>query len=168
MKLRGCIFDLDGTLLNTLPVCYAGFRSTLRKFCGREYSDQEIGALFGPSEEGIFKALLSEKWEEGLQHYLDIYAKAHAGYAEPFSGIPRLLTALSKRDIRLGIVSGKGPGSMALSLQYSGLAKYFEIVQTGSEKGAKKPEHIREILKLWEFAPNEVAYIGDEIGRAHV
>jgi phosphoglycolate phosphatase-like HAD superfamily hydrolase len=66
-----------------------------------------------------------------LRHYLDAYAEAHTGYTEPFPGIPRLLTVLNKRKIRLGIVSGKGPGSMAISLQYSGLEKYFEVVQTG-------------------------------------
>src|SRR6266540_1983478 len=105
MKIKGVIFDLDGTLLNTLPVCYSGFRSTLLKFLGREYSDAEISTLFGPSEEGVLKRLLPDKWEESLQYYLDAYDQAHLEYAEPFPGIEAALALLTERNIRLAIVS---------------------------------------------------------------
>ncbi|ADY57041.1 HAD-superfamily hydrolase, subfamily IA, variant 1 [Syntrophobotulus glycolicus DSM 8271] len=161
MNIRGCIFDLDGTLLNTLPVCYMGFRSTLLRYTGREYTDQEIRSLFGPSEEGVLKKLLPGDWQEALQHYLDAYEKIHETYTEPFPGIEQLLSLLTERKLRLGIVSGKGPGTMAISLRYSGLGKYFEVVQTGSVSGADKPEQIGKVLDLWKLAPREVAYIGD-------
>ncbi|MGC7872978.1 HAD family hydrolase [Desulfosporosinus sp. SYSU MS00001] len=161
MKLKGFIFDLDGTLLNTLPVCYTGFRKVLLKFLGREYSDQEIAALFGPSEEGVFKKVLPDRWEEGLQSYLEEYDQAHAEFAKPFPGIEDALELLLQRGIKLAIVSGKGPGSMSISLRHSGLGRYFELVITGSEQGADKPKHIKEILQAWDVSPFEVAYIGD-------
>ncbi|BBB89528.1 MAG TPA: HAD family hydrolase [Methylomusa anaerophila] len=161
MRIRGIIFDMDGTLLDTLPVCYSGFRSTLLKFLGREYSDAEISALFGPTEEGVFKKLLPDKWEESLQHYLAAYDEAHCEYSEPFPGIKAALTLLTERNIRLAIVSGKGPGTMAISLRHSGLGELFEVVQTGSEHGADKPAHIKKVLSVWNYNPRDVAYIGD-------
>lgn len=161
MKLKGFIFDLDGTLLNTLPVCYTGFRKVLQTFLGREYSDKEIAALFGPSEEGVFKKILPERWEECLQLYLDEYDRAHPQFAEPFPEIENALKLLLKRGIKLAIVSGKGPGSMEISLKHSGLGRYFELVITGSEQGASKPSHINEVLKVWNYSPHEAAYIGD-------
>lgn len=161
MKLKGFIFDLDGTLLNTLPVCYIGFRSTLLKFMGREYSDAEIRSLFGPTEEGVFMKLLPDKWEKCLQHYLEEYEKAHKPYSKPFAGIEDSLRLLAQRKIRLGIVSGKGSGTMAISLRHSGLGKYFDVVQTGSVRGASKPAHIRMVVDSWNLAPHEVAYVGD-------
>lgn len=161
MKLKGFIFDLDGTLLNTLPVCYIGFRKVLLKFMGREYTDQEIAALFGPSEEGIFKKFFPDRWEECLESYLDEYDKAHPNFADPFPGIEDALKLLLQREIKLGIVSGKGLGSMAISLKHSGLGKYFEIIISGSEHGANKPTHINEVLRTWNYKPQDVAYIGD-------
>lgn len=161
MKLKGFIFDLDGTLLNTLPVCYIGFRKTLRNFLNREYSDKEIAALFGPSEEGIFKKIFPDRWEECLQTYLDEYDRAHPPFAEPFPGIEDALKLLQQRGTKLAIVSGKGPGSMDISLRHSGLSRYFELVITGSEHGADKPTHINEVLKVWNYSPQDVAYIGD-------
>lgn len=161
MKLKGLIFDLDGTLLDTLPVCYIGFRVALKRFLNRDYTDGEIDQLFGPSEEGIFKKLVPEKWEDCLKTYLKAYDKVHPDYAEPFPGIEQALDSLQKRKVKLAIVSGKGPRSMELSLKHSGLAKYFEVVETGSEQGPVKPSRIKRVLGIWDSSPSEVAYIGD-------
>ncbi len=160
MPLKGFIFDLDGTLLDTLPVCYAGFRATLRRYLGREYSDPEIAALFGPSEAGIFQTLLPDRWQEALRDYLDEYERAH-GESVTFTGIPTALAGLRERSIRLAIVSGKGRGSLDISLRYSGLGEFFEIVIAGSDRGARKPDHLRQVLEAWGYAPEEVAYVGD-------
>ncbi|MDA8229083.1 MAG: HAD family hydrolase [Desulfitobacterium hafniense] len=161
MKLKGFIFDLDGTLLNSLPVVNTCFHSTLHKFSGRHYSDKELASLFGPSEEGIFKQLFPDLWKESLQFYLDEYDRIHLEYANPFPGVIEALTILQERKMKLAIVSGKGPGSMEISLKHSGLKPFFEVIITGSEHCASKPEHIKEVLKKWNYSPEEVAYVGD-------
>ncbi|ODA43002.1 HAD family hydrolase [Desulfosporosinus sp. BG] len=161
MKLKGLIFDLDGTLLNTIPVCYGGFRKTLLEFTGREYSDQEIAAMFGPTEDGIFKKLFPSVWKESLESYLVEYDRIHPEYAEPFNGVLEALALLQERRIKLALVSGKGPGSMKISLKHSGLGGFFEVVKTGSEERASKPEHLKEVLKIWGYSPEEIAYVGD-------
>ncbi|MDO0822304.1 HAD family hydrolase [Desulfosporosinus nitroreducens] len=161
MKLKGFIFDLDGTLINSLPVVRTSFGRTLLKFSGREYSDKELSSLFGPSEEGIFKKLYPDLWRESLQFYLDEYDRLHVDYAEPFPGIIEALNLLQERKIKLALVSGKGAGSMEISLKHSGLEHFFEKIITGSEHRASKPDHIRQILDLWHFSPEEVAYVGD-------
>jgi pyrophosphatase PpaX len=161
MKIKGLIFDLDGTLLDTLPVCYIGFRTALKEFVHRDYSNEDINQLFGPSEEGIFQRLVPEQWEECLECYLETYDKVHPEYSDPFPGIEKALTLLLARKIKLAIVSGKGPKSMDLSLKHSGLGKYFSVVETGFEHGPDKPSRIRKVLESWVFDPSEVAYIGD-------
>ena len=61
MKLKGIMFDLDGTLGDTLPVCFASYRRVFREFLGCHYSDHEITALFGPTEEGIIQQLVPDQ-----------------------------------------------------------------------------------------------------------
>lgn len=158
--LKGLIFDLDGTLVNTLPACYRGFRATLRQYLGREYSDQEIAALFGPSEEGVFQRLLPGSWQEAMEDYLREYERAHE-QVQLFVGIESALKGLRNRKTPLAIVSGKGAGSMAISLRHARLTPYFNPIITGSESGATKPAHLRQVLQQWGFAPGEVAYVGD-------
>ncbi|KUO74186.1 MAG: haloacid dehalogenase [Desulfosporosinus sp. BRH_c37] len=161
MNLKGFIFDLDGTLINSLPVVRTSFNTTLLKFSGRVYADKELSALFGPSEDGIFKKLFPELWSEVLQFYLNEYDRIHVHYAKPFPGIVAALTLLQERKMKLALVSGKGSGSMEISLKHSGLKQFFELIITGSEHQASKPEHIKQVLALWNFSPEEVVYIGD-------
>lgn len=161
MKLKGFIFDLDGTLIDSLPVVRTSLIATLLKFSGRVYSDKELFPLYGPSEEGIFRKLYPDSWREALEFYLNEYDRAHIEYAKPFPGVVEALTLLQERKMKLALVSGKGPGSMELSLKHSGLKHFFELIITGSELRASKPEHIRQVLKLWNLSPEEVVYIGD-------
>ena len=161
MKLKGFIFDLDGTLINSLPVVRASLNTTLVKFSGRVYADKELSSLFGPSEEGIFKKLFPDSWSEVLKFYLNEYDRIHLQYTKPFPGVVEALTLLQTMKIKLALVSGKGAGSMEISLKHSGLKYFFEIIITGSEHGASKPENIKQVLELWKFSPDEVAYVGD-------
>lgn len=161
MTLKGFIFDLDGTLINSLPVVRTSLNSTLLKFSGRIYTDPELSSLFGPSEEGIFKKLFPDSWNEVLKFYLKEYDRIQGQYAKPFPGIIDTLTLLQERKIKLALVSGKGAGSMEISLKHSDLKQFFEVIITGSEHRASKPEHIKQVLALWNFSPQEVVYIGD-------
>ena len=56
-KIKALIFDLDGTIGDTLPLCIKAFRRSIEPLIGRSVSDAEIIATFGPSEEGTIMAL---------------------------------------------------------------------------------------------------------------
>jgi HAD superfamily hydrolase (TIGR01549 family) len=163
MKLDGVIFDLDGTLGHTLPVCCLAFRRAFRAFLGRDLSDAEITAQFGPSEEGIVQRLVPDRWEACLETYLREYERAHAAHATAFPGIDAALRSLRRRGVRLAIVTGKGPHSAAISLNYLGLAQAFDLVETGSPNGAVKSAAIRRVLRRWGASPDRVAYVGDAV-----
>ena len=64
--LKAVIFDFDGTVCDTLPLCIAAFRKSIEPLAGRRFSDQEITATFGPSEEGTIRALIPEFYEQGV------------------------------------------------------------------------------------------------------
>ena len=170
MNLRGIIFDLDGTLGDTLPVCFAAFRVTFRHYLKREYSDQEIRAMFGPTEDGIFQDLFPSHWEESLAMYLSEYRRAHDDCRDPFPGIPEALGLLKEGGLRAAIVTGKGPGSAKISLEELGLADAFDIVEAGSPRGGIKPDCMRKVLQAWDLPADQVACVGDapsDIRSAH-
>ncbi len=55
--IKAVIYDLDGTLTNTLPLCIAAFRQSVEPLINCSLPDAEIIATFGPSEEGTILAL---------------------------------------------------------------------------------------------------------------
>jgi pyrophosphatase PpaX len=161
MNLEGVIFDLDGTLADTLPVCYAAFRSALASYSDREYTDQEIHGFFGPTEEGIIRRLVPNDWEAGLRLYLEAYERAHDTCPIPFAGIETALQLLREQGIALGVVTGKGPASAAISLKRLGLESYFDVVEAGAAEGPIKPASIRQVLARWSLSPSQIVYVGD-------
>ncbi len=161
MRFRAIIFDMDGTLANTLPVCFQAIRTALREFTGRVYSDKEITGLFGPSEKGICQRLVPDRWEECYRMLVDEYEKAHHLCTEPAPGIIDALECLKQQGVKLGIITGKGRATAEISLRYTRLAPYFDAIETGSVKGVVKASAITEMLAAWGIPKEEAAYVGD-------
>jgi HAD superfamily hydrolase (TIGR01549 family) len=161
VSIQGLIFDFDGTLADTLPLCCAAFREVTQRHLGLDYSDAEIVALFGPSEVGIFQQIAAERWETCMEDFLSVYEREHERHAALFPGVLDMLAVLAERQVRVAIVTGKGADSAAISLRLLGLDRHFEIVESGSPEGGVKPAAIQRITQQWELDPADIAYIGD-------
>ena len=161
-EIKAVIFDLDGTIANTLPLCIAAFRASIAPLIQRNLSDEEIIATFGPSEEGTIMALAPDHYEQGLASYMQRYADLHHTCPVPFDGIREILETLDNNGIPVAMVTGKGKHSTEISLQHFSLKKHFPIIETGSPDGPRKVQGIQEVLNLWkDIAKDSVIYVGD-------
>jgi len=161
-KIKVVIFDLDGTLANTLPLCIQAFRQSVEPLINRSISDAEIIATFGPSEEETIMALASNHYDKGVSDYLHYYERLHEMCPVPFSGMKDILRTLKNREVRIAMVTGKGKHSTDISLRHFELTHFFEFIETGSPKGARKAEGIQIILDgLTDIKKDEVIYVGD-------
>jgi phosphoglycolate phosphatase-like HAD superfamily hydrolase len=160
MHLTGLIFDMDGTLGDSLPFILIALRETFERFSGRSYSDAEIGAMFGPTEEGILAGrVAAEVYPQALGYFLGRYGDLHA--PQPFPGIRDLLADLQACGLRIAVATGKGPGTAAISVRAYDLDAYIDRLETGSAHGGIKPELIRRVLDGWGLPASQAAYIGD-------
>lgn len=159
--LSGVIFDLDGTLGDTLPVCFSAFRSVFSEFLGITYTDDEIRAMFGPTEEGILSERIPVDEAISLRRYLDAYAAAHHLAPEPFPGMVAVLDELERRKVPVAVVTGKGRHSAALSLEQWGLADRFTHVAAGGSNGNIKDRNMAEVIAAWGVAAPQVVSVGD-------
>jgi HAD superfamily hydrolase (TIGR01549 family) len=155
------LFDLDGTLANTIPMCIHAYRQTFEQLLGRPVLDEEITVHFGLSDEGIIQRMVLGQAEAGWKLYLDVYEKLHADYREPFAGIPTALDLLKDRGVALGVVTGKGAQTATLTLKYLGIDHYFEKVEAGNAHANVKAMAIGKILAAWRMGPRDAAYVGD-------
>ncbi len=161
MSIKGVIFDFDGTLADTLPLCIRAFRHSIEPRLGRSLSDQEIIATFGPSEEGTIKALIPDYYNEGVTSYLAHYEQFHGDYPDLFPGVQALLDDLQTKAVKLALVTGKGEHSAAVSLKFYKLTPYFSAFGYGDLSMNSKTGNINRIAKDWKLMPDELLYVGD-------
>mgnify|MGYP005810461665 FL=1 len=164
--LKAVIFDLDGTVGNTLPLCIAAFRKAVEPLAGKKLSDAEIAATFGPSEEGTIRALIPQHYDEGVAVFLKAYEALHGLCPRPFDGMAELLRRLKEKGIVVALVTGKGAASCRITLERFGLTDCFDAVETGSPAGPRKEAGIRAVLQRFGLEPAEALYVGDAPGDA--
>ncbi len=160
-KIQAVLFDFDGTLADTLPLCIHAFQLTCEHFTGKMPTVAEIYAQFGPSEEGVLENLIPGRLEETLPFYLGLYERLHSVDNLLFPGVDTALDRLKKRGKKLAIVTSKGMQSAAISMRILGLNRWIEAIEAGTPEKADKPRSMRLILERWQMTPAQAAYVGD-------
>jgi len=156
------IFDVDGTLTSTNELIFASFNHIYEKYFGKKATDEEIIALFGPTEDIIIDRLFPDNHEQVKEDYYAFY-EAHHEMAALYPGIRELLHALKARGTILGIFTGKGRRAAIITLKMFGLFGYFDLIITGDEVVNHKPDG-EGIFKFFEQFPldkDKVLMVGD-------
>lgn len=159
--LGALIFDLDGTLADTLPVVVEAFQKTFVDFGLPVLSQGEIFSHFGPTEDGVVGAMFGDVSTRAVSVFYENYRQLLAVGVSPFSNMRSLLRASQAEGYRLAVVTGKSERGAAMTLDALGLVDEFELVRGGSAEGIVKSAAIMDILNVWDVAPAAAAYIGD-------
>ena len=155
------IFDLDGTLADTLPMCISAFRKAVEPFIHRHLEYEEIERQFGLNEEGMIRNIVGEHWEEALEDFYRHYVDMHDLCPTPFDGICELMSELKQSGTKGALVTGNGSHTCSLTLEHWGMKDVFVCIETGSSNKNRKSEAITHILQ--EYHIDEAVYIGDTV-----
>jgi phosphoglycolate phosphatase-like HAD superfamily hydrolase len=162
-RLVGLIWDVDGTLSDTLDLCADAIATAIVRHGGPQLSRREVTSMFGPTEEGILKVVLGDRdGEAAAETYLALYAEGHRS-RRAFEGITELIRDLAATGLPMGVVTGKGARSAEITLRSLELDGVFDPIVAGSESGSIKTQAIRSIVERWNVDPAAVAYIGDAL-----
>ncbi len=165
MKITTVLFDFDGTLADTLPVIFKAFKLVFERFERRTLSDEDIVAMFGPSEEEIIRRHFTnqEQVPSAVEMFYDIYREEHRTSLRITDDIAEMLQHLQSRRIKMGIVTGKGRKSLNISLQALGLEPFFDVTVSGDEVTEPKPhpEGVIKALDELASAKEEAVFVGD-------
>lgn len=160
-ELRAVIFDLDGTLADTLPVVVKAFEITFEEVGVPVRTQSEIFAEFGPTEDGVIAALFGDLSDSAVPVFYEHYRRLLSDGVVPFDGIRELLAGCQQAGLRLAVVTGKSDRGAAVTLDVLGLADVFETVRGGSDLGIIKAEEINDLVRGWHLSPGHVGYVGD-------
>ena len=167
--IRLLIFDLDGTLLNTLEDLTDSTNYALKKFNFPQRTINEVRNFVGNGvakliERAIPNGRENENFEDCLEVFKQNYAENMNNKTSPYEGIMDLLKELKSKNYKIAVVSNK------FDLAVKGLcARYFadlvDIAIGENEKaGIKKkpaPDTVNQVLKNFNISNEEAIYIGD-------
>lgn len=165
-KYKGIIFDIDGTLTSTNELIFATFNHIAQKYEGRTYTDEEIIAMFGPTEDVILREKFNgDKFKEVYDEYYKFYRENHPRMADLYPGIVDILKEIKQRKIYTSIFTGKGRKTTEITLEILGIKKFFDMIVTGDDVVNHKPspEGIFQFLNKFKLNKNEVLMVGDSI-----
>lgn len=167
---RCCIFDLDGTLLNTIESLQNTMNATLSHFNFNPIDEAHIRKFVGDGYKMLVKRALLYAKDEALLHYeqaLKIYMEEFSIHCMdgvmPYDGIHTLLDDLKCRGIRLAVLSNKPHEKTVAGIREIFGDGYFDFV-AGEQPGVNRkpdPEGVFRILKQLDFSAEECLYVGD-------
>lgn len=135
------IFDLDGTLADTLPLIYRAFNAALAPEFGRTLHPDEIRSMFGPPDNYILRDLLpGAAGKAAFRRYVAAYERHHQEHVSLFDGLDRLLSAARSEGIPLAVVTGKSRVTALFTLQALGVDGYFDRLFAGDDVNRQKPD----------------------------
>ncbi len=167
-----CLFDLDGTLLDTLGGITHFVNQTARKYGFGEITPEQTKVFVGNGAEMLIRrAFLAGGLDPDADEAL--FRRALADYnaaydadcyykTAPYPGIPEALAGLKARRIRLGVISNK-PDPTAKSTVRHFFPGVFDEVLGAREGVALKPDPAgaKELCALLGASPEQALYFGD-------
>ena len=161
-RYKGIIFDVDGTLTFTNQLIFDSFNHITKKYLDKSFSDEEVIALFGPTEDVILKEICNDEYESARKDYYKYYKDNHS-IAQLYDGIKSLIVEIKNADVLLSIFTGKGRTSALITLDEFELTNYFDLIVSGDdvENHKPSPEGINKFLQMYDLNPKDVLMIGD-------
>ena len=163
------IFDLDGTLLNTLDDLADSTNYALSKFGYPTRTIDEVRQFVGNGVAKLIERAIPEgknnpNFEKCLAIFKENYAQNMYNKTAPYNGIIEMLSNLKSKGIKIAVVSNK------FDLAVKELCKkYFEgfidfAAGENEAQGIKKkpaPDTVLSVLNEFNFAPEDAVYVGD-------
>ncbi len=159
---RAVVFDLDGTLLDSLPLVLRAFTHALEPFGGRP--TMAMFAKLGGPPERIFSEFVEDPRQvPAALRRLDEFNRENQHLIVPFTGAAAVLGALRERGVALGVWTGRDRESTEFLLRIHGLSDQIGAVVCGDDLASHKPDSagLNKILGQLGVPAAETLYMGD-------
>jgi len=172
LAVRAAAFDLDGTLLDTLPDIAEAAQRMLRDL-GRPETDQQIVRTYvGDGIQRLAKRLLTGRMDgepaaDELEGALDLFERHYRNTLTqrtlPFPGVEDGLRRFAHEGLKLACVTNKAESFTLPLLEATKLRSFFDLVVAGDTLPRKKPDPMPLLYCAERFGarPPELLMVGD-------
>ena len=167
MKFDTYIFDLDGTLLNTLGDLAGACNYALRQHGYEERSLDEVRRFVGNGVRKLMERALPEQVGEGrveevLQTFRQYYLEHQADLTEPYEGIVEMLEGLKQRGCKIAVVSNKFmEATQSLCRHFFGNLIDVAVGEAPGIRRKPAPDAVEVALRELGDSGESAVYVGD-------
>lgn len=164
---QAIIFDLDGTLLDSIPPMAQAINRILGDACLDLISQNDLTSLVGHGIHNLLGTILRlrNRPQEELQAWVSAYRHAYQEtwpHTRPYPGIPAMLDHLSSRGIPLAILSNKThDDTVRIVAHCLPDTPFSRVVGDGPYPLKPDPSGALELVKYWHLRPETVWMVGD-------
>lgn len=176
MPIQGVIFDLDGTLVDTLPDLTASVNAGLAQTGRPPRAASEIRRWVGDGMPSLCARALagSAAADDGVSSFevlrlaeivSDHYRRHRLDQTAPYDGIPALLDALAARSMRMAILTNK-PHEHTVPMVEALFGRWPWVAVEGSGPGRPykpDPTVVRTILERMDCPTAQIMFVGDSV-----
>lgn len=165
-----CVFDLDGTLLNTLTALSYCTNHVLCDYELGEIPTEEFKWMVGDGYRNQIKRALTYlgdqeliHFDEACENYMEFFGKNSMYGVKPYEGIREMLKELKEMGMIITVFSNKPNGQAIINIEESFGKGYFDYVAGQIDGVPKKPDPSGALRIADHFGvkPEECLYIGD-------
>ena len=167
MAYRAAVFDLDGTLLNTLADLADSGNELLASYGMAPHPEPAFRYFVGNGSRKLMERILPgkspEQIDEALARYKAIYEKHLTAKTTPYAGISETLSALKARGVRMAVCTNKHISAAEALIRKYFPADTFDAFEGDRPGVPRKPDpaHVRIVLEKMGVMPEETVYLGD-------
>jgi phosphoglycolate phosphatase-like HAD superfamily hydrolase len=168
-EIRAVIFDLDGTLIDSMPMVLRAFAHALAPFRPDLDGSGIFQRLGGPPRRTFFELIGNEANADEAMRRLEAFGFENGSSVQPFDGMRRLLEALQADGLQLAIWTGRDRMTTEAIVAAHDLAGLFKTVVCGDDLPTHKPHPrgLQEILARLGLQPHQALYAGDADADVH-
>lgn len=169
---RTVVFDLDGTLANTIPLIIASYDHAMSEVLGVRADPEQARGWIGETLKDTFSTNFPEHADALMESYVDFNLASLSRLLERYPGIDDLLSDLRSDQVRLGVATSKRRKSAELTLSAAGLTSLIPLTVAAEDTLQHKPAPEPLLLAVERLGgrPEEAIYVGDavvDIAAAH-
>ncbi len=170
-EIRTVLFDLDGTLIDSIELILASYHHTLAEHGYPPVSDAEwLRGVGTPLRTQLGQwARTPEQLELLVVTYRNYNLANHDRMVRPYPGVPEMVRAIRARGLRIGIVTSKNREGTRRGLRLVGLEDTIEVLVCADDVTRAKPdpEPVTRAVELLEAHPANTIFVGDSIHDLH-
>jgi len=160
---QAVVFDLDGTVVDSVELIIVSFQHAIREVLGRELSREEAIAWVGMPLREQMERFSPDHADELVEVYREFNHREHDRMLTLYEGIEDLLHRLRKAGVKVGLVTSKSRFTTQMAFDLTGIETYFAATICAGEASGNKPDPdpILACLAQLGVAPSMAAYVGD-------